>query len=79
MREDVYASHHSERNRSMTADEMRSPLYRSHFVGRQLWLGKLIEGERPRMMVVGKARCTTEALGLIREQPPNVYFLDVLR
>jgi DNA-binding NarL/FixJ family response regulator len=43
-----------------------------------LWgLGKLIEGERPRMMVIGKARSMTEALGLTREHRPDVVLLDV--
>jgi two-component system nitrate/nitrite response regulator NarL len=43
-----------------------------------LWgLGKLIEGERPRMMVVGKARNMTEALALTREHRPDVVLLDV--
>jgi len=43
-----------------------------------LWgLGKLIEGERPRMMVVGKARSMTEALDLARTHRPDVVLLDV--
>jgi DNA-binding NarL/FixJ family response regulator len=46
--------------------------------GHVLWgLGKLIEGERPRMMVVGKARSMTEALDLTREHRPDVVLLDV--
>jgi two-component system nitrate/nitrite response regulator NarL len=43
-----------------------------------LWgLGKLIEGERPRMMVVGKARRMTEAVDLARRHQPDVVLLDV--
>jgi two-component system nitrate/nitrite response regulator NarL len=43
-----------------------------------LWgLNKLIEGERPRMTVVGKARSVAEARVAIRERNPDVVLLDV--
>jgi DNA-binding NarL/FixJ family response regulator len=43
-----------------------------------LWgLGKLIDAERPTMVVVGKARTVTEALGALRECRPDVVLLDI--
>ncbi|MDH5537224.1 MAG: response regulator transcription factor [Betaproteobacteria bacterium] len=43
-----------------------------------LWgLGKLIGGEKPRMMVAGIARTFREALAAIRERRPDVVLLDI--
>jgi two-component system, NarL family, nitrate/nitrite response regulator NarL len=43
-----------------------------------LWgLGKLIDAERPTMMVVGRARTVTEAFGALRECRPDVVLLDI--
>jgi two-component system, NarL family, nitrate/nitrite response regulator NarL len=43
-----------------------------------LWgLGKLIEGEEPRMVVAGTARTVAEALAVIRERKPDVVLLDI--
>jgi len=43
-----------------------------------LWgLGKLIDGEWPRMMVIGTARSMLQAAGLMRERKPDVVLLDV--
>ena len=43
-----------------------------------LWgLGKLIDGEWPRMMVIGTAKSMLQAAGLMRERKPDVVLLDV--
>ena len=43
-----------------------------------LWgLEKLIEGERPRMMVVGKATSATEATQMLAAAAPDVVLLDL--
>jgi DNA-binding NarL/FixJ family response regulator len=43
-----------------------------------LWgLGKLIDGEWPRMMVVGRARTVTEAVRLMGRCHPDVMVMDV--
>lgn len=43
-----------------------------------LWgLGKLIDAERDRMLVVGKARTVAEALAAVREHRPDVVLLDI--
>jgi DNA-binding NarL/FixJ family response regulator len=43
-----------------------------------LWgLGKLIEGEWPRMVVAGNARTTSEALAALRARAVDVVVLDV--
>jgi two-component system nitrate/nitrite response regulator NarL len=43
-----------------------------------LWgLGKLIEGEWPRMVVAGTARTASEALDALRARPVDVVVLDV--
>lgn len=43
-----------------------------------LWgLGKLIEGEGPRMTVAGIARTFTEALAAVRQRRPDVVLLDI--
>ena len=43
-----------------------------------LWgLGKLIDAERPRMVVVCKARCVAEAIAAVREHQPDVVLLDI--
>jgi len=43
-----------------------------------LWgLGKLIDAERPTMVVVGMARTVTEAFGALRECRPDVVLLDI--
>jgi two-component system nitrate/nitrite response regulator NarL len=43
-----------------------------------LWgLGKLIEGEKPKMTVAGTARTLPEALAAVRERRPDVVLLDI--
>jgi two-component system nitrate/nitrite response regulator NarL len=43
-----------------------------------LWgLEKLIDGEKPRMMVVGKATSATEAMALLESAKPDVVLLDL--
>ena len=43
-----------------------------------LWgLEKLIEGERPRMQVVGKATTASEALQMLEAAAPDVVLLDL--
>lgn len=43
-----------------------------------LWgLGKLIDAERPTMLVVGKARTVSEAFAALRECRPDVVLLDI--
>jgi two-component system, NarL family, nitrate/nitrite response regulator NarL len=43
-----------------------------------LWgLEKLIDGEKPRMIVAGTARTFPEALAAVREHRPDVVLLDI--